>query len=350
MPFKRTAIVMAGGSGTRFWPVSTTERPKQFLKLASETKTLLEQSVERVQPLVGDDLFVATSTTLLEQTRAALPNFTPERVFAEPIKRNTLGAIVWATAQVMCKYGAASRDLSLAILTSDHVISPDDGFRESVSKAFWLAEETNSLVTIGITPTRAATEYGYIEKGDASSKWAWKAERFREKPNAELAAQFVAEGNSFWNSGMFVWTLLSFSRELKQYQPNAYSILKDLVTSISTADMKFAHSRFEELESISIDFALMERATNVSVVSAEFEWDDVGSWDALARGIPKDERGNTVLGSARLVDSKDCIVYNDQKETRVNILGLDDVLVVATEGEIMVCPKSRVQDVSQLAD
>ncbi len=350
MGFRRVAVIMAGGSGTRFWPVSTAERPKQFLKLASPTASLLEQSVARIAPMVGRDLYVATSEPLIAATRSALPALEPSHVIGEPTRRNTLGALVWASANLMASSSGSWQDFSVAVLTSDHLISPDAGFQETVGHALTLAEETGALVTIGITPTRPATEYGYIEVGDALSDHAWKAERFAEKPDAQLASQFVDSGNYLWNSGMFFWTLASFRDQLKAAQSEAAQALDEIAHALGSGDLDGATRSLEKLPSTSIDYALMEKARNVAVVKAGFDWDDLGSWDSLSRSLPNDERGNVEQGEVRLVDSEGCVVYNDTTDQRVTVLGLEDVVVSVTDGEVLVCAKSRSQDVRDLTD
>ena len=350
MGFRRAAVVLAGGSGTRFWPVSTPEKPKQFLRLASAHQTLLEQSVGRIQPLVGEDLFVATTPELRGATTALLPKVSPQRILVEPSKRNTFGALVWITAQLMCKYGQMSRHLSVAILTSDHMISPDDGFRDTATKAFKIAEENDALVTIGVPTTRPATEYGYIEKGAELGPGAWYASRFIEKPAEATAIDLVANGNCLWNSGMFFWTINSFIRELKGTQPAAFDIIKDIVSAVTSDNDAAAKKRFEDVEATSIDYAVMERAANVVVVSADFKWDDLGSWDALIRGQVGDADGNVERGNCRIEGSHRCVVLNETEGLRVNVLGAEDLIVVVANGEVLVCPKNKAQEVRKLAD
>ncbi len=350
MGFRRVAVIMAGGSGTRFWPVSTAERPKQFLRLASPSASLLEQSVARIAPVVGDGLFVATSEPLLAATRSALPKLDPSRVIGEPARKNTLGALVWASAHLIASIGESWRDVSVAVLTADHSITPDSGFQTTVDQALTLAEESGALVTIGIRPTRPATEYGYIEIGAGLGDHAWVAQRFAEKPDADTAKSFVASGNYLWNSGMFFWTLGTFMDQLKAAQPEAASIADEVALALGNGDQAAAAKSFDKLTSTSIDYALMEKASNVAVVAAGFEWDDLGSWDSLSRSLPSDDLSNASQGSTRLVDSERCVVYNDTKDQRVTVLGMDDVVVAVTDGEVLVCRKSRAQDVRDLAD
>ncbi len=350
MGFRRVAVIMAGGSGTRFWPVSTAERPKQFLRLASPDASLLEQAVARITPVVGADVIVATSEPLIAATRSALPALDPSKVIGEPSKRNTLGALVWASAHLMATHQDSLDELSIAVLTADHLISPDLGFQQTVDRAMSLAEESGALVTIGIPTSRPATEYGYIEIGEALGTDAWRASRFTEKPDADAAAKFVSSGTYLWNSGMFFWTLRSFLDQLHSAEPDAASVLEGLTKALVQKDQTGAAKLFESLASTSIDYALMERSNNVAVVAAEFEWDDLGSWDALSRSLTGDDRGNVTQGQARLVGSDGCVVYNDTSDQRVTVLGLEDVVVAVTGGEVLVCKKDLSQDVRDLAD
>lgn len=350
MGFRRVALVMAGGSGTRFWPVSTTERPKQFLKLASPDESLLQQAVSRVLPLFGSDVYVATAEPLMEPSIGELPDLDAQRVFGEPARRNTLGALVWSTARLMAEHGDGWKSVSVAVLTADHLIEPAEGLRETISTALDLAESTGALVTIGIPPTRPATEYGYIEKSVAIDDRAWQVARFTEKPDADTALAFISTGNYLWNSGMFFWSLRAFYDALRAIDPTAAQVIDQVVVSLQNGDEDEAKYLFGQLGSNSIDFALMERAPNVAVVAARFEWDDLGSWDALSRSLPSDDRGNVSQGRARIVDSDRCVVYNDTVDQRVSVLGVEDIVVAVTDGEVLVCRKDRAQDVRQLAD
>lgn len=351
MGFRRAAVIMAGGSGTRFWPVSTPERPKQFLRLASADESLMQQSVGRIAPLVGESgVHIATAVGLVEATRAECPQIPAENVIGEPHRRNTLGALVWTTATLQARHGDSWRELSLAVLTADHMIGPAEGFRSTVERAMGIAEDRGSLVTIGIAPDRPATEYGYVETGAEIGSGAWEAARFTEKPNEATAKEFVASGSHLWNSGMFFWTLEAFCDELSRTMPEARVTLEEIAVALEDGDESKAAERFACLTNVSVDYAVMEQAENVAVVKAEFEWHDLGSWDALGRIFPADEDGNVVHGTARTVESEGCVVYNGMAGTAVSVLGMKDAVVVVTNGQILVCPRSRVQDVGRLSD
>lgn len=348
MGFRRIAIVMAGGSGTRFWPVSTPERPKQFLRLAHPDKSLLQESVERIEPLVGEDVFISTASSMVSASRTECPQLKSDNFLGEPHKRNTFGALVWTTAHFI----ATTEDweqTSIAVLTADHLIRPAEKFRDTVEQAMALAEERQTLVTIGIRPTRPATEYGYVKVGDRIKDGAWSAQTFTEKPDAGSATNFISLGNYFWNSGMFFWTLGAFHDQVKKHLPEQALVMTEIAGLLSKDRGDQAADKFAELTDISIDYALMERADKVDLVEAKFEWDDLGSWDALSRCAGQGT-DNTTVGATNIIDSQECVVYNDSEAITVNLLGMDNVVVVVTDKDVMVCPKSRAQDVKKFSD
>jgi mannose-1-phosphate guanylyltransferase len=217
MPNRRVAVILAGGSGERFWPVSTRERPKQFLRLTDPERSLLREAAERAAALVGwESTYVSTGRHLASATAAECTSLPPENVLAEPTKRNTLGALVWVAASLIAKHPDDWAETTVAVLTADHRIAPEPAFHETVRQAMSLAEESGGLVTIGIPPDRPETGYGYIELGEGSS-----VRRFTEKPDAATAAQYLAGGRHLWNSGMFFWTLAAFMAELVAAEPEA---------------------------------------------------------------------------------------------------------------------------------
>lgn len=294
--------------------------------------------------------FVATSRVLLQQTATALPGFSSEHIIAEPSSRNTLGALVWAAANLRHRFGNDWSQVSLAILTADHMIAPSEAFVTTVNKALNVAESTGGLVTIGIQPTRPATEYGYVQLSAPLEDGTWLVSQFKEKPDAKTAESYIKGGGHLWNSGMFFWTLEAFFTALATNVPNAAEAAERIVAALKSGDEAAAVGAFEEIEKTSIDYALMERHSKVYVVTAEFQWDDLGSWDALERSLTKDADGNVAVGQARLVDATGNFVYNEAGGVRVSLLGTEGLIVVVSEGEVMVCKKNRAQDVKDLAD
>ncbi len=342
---------MAGGSGERFWPLSTPQRPKQLLKLTSPTDTMLQEAVSRIEPLVGSgNVYAAVSTTIQKPVQDS--NVVPlENVWAEPTKRNTLGCLCWVSAQLLA---VGDNDATVAVLTADHQIGKPHRFRETVRAAFELAEEKNALVTIGIPPDRPEIGYGYIEADyqaisvGSSGREGYRSVSFREKPDAFTAATFLEAGNFLWNSGMFFFPITAFLRELESAQPAARMTVNLIASALAKGDASEASQRFADLPSISVDFAVMEKAENVWVIPADFPWDDVGSWDSLARTFTPDAQGNVTQGSAALIDTRNSIVVNDSADLQVGVLGLEDVVVVATDGALLVCAKSHAQRVREI--
>lgn len=327
---------MAGGSGERFWPVSTPDRPKQLLDLTGEGRSLLASAVARLEPVVGgDNLWVSTSTALAEPIRA-VGLVGEDHILAEPMRRNTLGAILWTMASLKSR---SSGDFSVAFTTADHAIKPDHAFAQCVSQALGEAETESALVTIGIPPTRPETGFGYVQRSPDGS-----VARFTEKPDASTAASFVASGDYYWNSGMFFWTESAFRRELEHADPGAVSIYDEMTAALSRSDQPAAEEAFARLTSISIDYALMERAQRVRCVPASFSWDDVGTWDSLLRTVPLDEHGNAVVGPASLLESCGCVVYNTT-QAPVTLLGAKSLIVVVDGQDVLVAPLHRAQDV-----
>lgn len=338
---------MAGGSGERFWPVSTPERPKQFLNLNSPETNLLQDAVARIEPLIDlGNVYIATGEHLVQPTRDALLALPARNVWAEPCKRNTAGCLVWAAANALATIPNAKDVVSMAVLTADHRIEPAQAFRETVAAALNLAESSGGLVTIGIKPTRPETGYGYIEVGTETAG-GFTVERFREKPDLQTAELFLESGNFLWNSGMFFWTLRAFLDEMASAQPEMSVAIESIAGALAAGDHAQAVWIFETLPSLPIDIALMEKSDKVYVVPAQFEWDDLGAWDAIARTYPADENGNVGKGEVRWLDSQNCVAYIEKGEVRLNLLGLEDMVVVVSGNELVVCPKSRAQDVKK---
>lgn len=333
---KTYGVIMAGGSGERFWPLSTPAMPKQLLDLTGSGDSLLAQAKARLVPVV-DELFVST-TELLREPILDSGLFTEDQILAEPAKRNTAGALIWSMAKLSA---ATAGPFLCAVTTADHAISPDEAFQADVRQALVYAENEDALVTIGIPPTRPETGYGYIEIGDAP-----KVSRFTEKPDPELATSFLAAGNYLWNSGMFFWRSDTFERELKMAESTMGAIYVRIADALRTGVDPAA--AFEELPSISIDYALMERAKRVACFPATFRWDDVGTWDSLLRTVPLDNEGNAIVGKATLLNTTRCVVYNGSGRT-LCVSGLDDQIIVATCDAMLVTPMSRAQDVREAA-
>lgn len=343
----RLAFIMAGGSGERFWPVSTKEHPKQFLKLASPDATLLEQSVARAASIVGiENTHIATNKILADKSKETCSNLSEHGVLAEPAKKNTAGCLVWVAANIIARFSDDWPQTTAAILTADQRIHPEENFVDTVNTAMTAAEEHGTIVTIGIRPDRPETGFGYIEVGENNGKSS-SVKQFREKPDLETAQKYVDHGGFLWNSGMFFFTLPTFMAELEKAQPAMADITRRIAGHLSQGEQEQAEAVFNELEGISIDYAVMEKSDRVEVVEATFTWDDLGAWDSISRSYPLDETQNVALGHARLIESKDSVVYNTDDSQEVCLLGVDNLVVVVSNGKILVCPKGRAQEVKK---
>ncbi|NHN60818.1 MULTISPECIES: mannose-1-phosphate guanylyltransferase [Halorussus] len=326
------ALVMAGGTGTRLYPASRSDRPKQFLSLGNgddgagaADDSLLSQTVSRVS--FADEVYVSTAEAHADRVREAVPE---AGVLVEPAAKDTGPALVYAAHRVREQVG----DCVLLCVPSDHLIAGD--FASAVRTAARAAAETRGLVAFGVEPTRPATGYGYIEPDESAGEWA-EIEQFREKPDRATAERFVDRG-FYWNAGLFAWTPRALLRAARD------SPLGPLVEALEAGA---AERGFAEVESVSVDYAIMERTDDAYVVPADFEWDDVGSWDAIERVVETDADGNAVLGDALAVDAADNVVATDG-EIHVSVVGVDDLVVAAYGDRVVVVPKDDAQRVREV--
>ena len=341
------ALILAGGSGERFWPLSRRNRPKQLLRLVSE-RTLLEETVARLEDFVSpQQTLILTNLEQEKAVRDLLKNFPKENILAEPEKRDTAAAVALGTGWV------AAREHSATMLAfpADHVIGDRTAFQETMKTAAAAAEETGALVTIGIKPSWACPGFGYIEQGEpvklrSGGKIAvHRVIRFREKPNVDLAESFLRKGNFRWNAGVFVWSVPTVLSEFNRHAPE----LADFISQIRSSKNLNAvvQERFAKLPRISFDYAIMEKAERVLVVEANFDWDDVGSWQAAARYFKKDEHGNIANRALTALDSSDNIVFNDG-QTVIALLGVHNLIVVRTEDAILICHRHHAEKIKNL--
>lgn len=331
----RWAVVLAGGVGSRFWPLSAAARPKQFLPLAGG-EPLLVESVRRVLPMIpAERVLVVTSRGLADATRQALPMLPAANVLAEPRAASTAPALAWATAH------AASTDPAATILSlhADWTVADADGFRAAAQRAMDLAERQDVLVTVGAKPDRPETGYGWIVPGEPLGT-GHRIGRFHEKPSAEQAAALLAT-EALWNTGLFAWTAKRFRAEVAAHTPE----LKDTLPRLDVGDVEGA---FQAARPVSVDVGLFERTTRGAVVGASFGWDDVGSWAALRRVRAADAAGNVLAGQAHAVDSKDCVVWSEDGATVV--YGLTDAVVVRTRGVTLVTTAAKAPELKKLLD
>ena len=342
------AVIMAGGSGTRFWPASRRDRPKQFLTLFGE-RSLIQQATDRCLPLADySQVWIVTGAKHAVETGRQLPRVPAEHVLIEPCGRNTAPCIGLAAIRVL----AEDPDAVMLVTPADHVINPSSAFVTAVERAVaTVTRSPEKICLFGIVPDRPATGYGYIERGAALSsgtEGVYSVVRFREKPDLATAEHFLAAGNFLWNSGIFVWRADTIVNALRDHQPELYRRLMDLAKHAGQASWDAAlETDFAQMPSISIDYAVLERADSVAVVPAAFEWDDVGSWQALPRLLGADEQGNTIDGPFCGINTQGCIVRTTPDHL-VAMAGLTDCIVVHTPDVTLVARKGDEDAVRQL--
>jgi mannose-1-phosphate guanylyltransferase len=333
----RYAVVLAGGYGTRFWPLSRRRVPKQFLRVAGR-RSMLQETVRRVRALVpASHIIVVAARDFAPQIRRQLPALPRQRLLIEPAKRGTAACIALAAEWIARR----APNAVMAVFPSDHVISDEGAFRRAAQVAFDTAQRRRCLVTFGITPVSAETGYGYLETGSLLRRQrprAFWVKRFHEKPTPAVAACYVAAaGRYLWNSGMFVWRVDVIREAFARLTP-----------AIAAAARDGGVRAFRRLQSTSVDVAILERAEKVAVVEGDFGWSDVGSWAALAPVWGVDGNGNATRGRAILVDTHDSLVFGAQR--LVAVVGMSDVAVIEAPDALLVCRKSRAQDVRRLVD
>jgi mannose-1-phosphate guanylyltransferase len=342
---KRTAVIMAGGKGERFWPKSRNDLPKQFLSLTGEGKTMIQLTVDRLLPMINiEDIYIVTNQAYVNIVEDQLPGLPKGNILAEPLAKNTAPAIGLAAVIIEKKYG----DAMMIVLPSDHLIKQPIIFRDTLKNAMTVANVKENLVTIGITPKYPETGYGYIQFGDSDMDQqfsnVYAVERFVEKPDIEMAQQYVDAGNFLWNSGMFVWKASSILSNLSKFLPDIYQGLVRIAQSYGTSEyLATEKAEFSKFDSVSVDYGIMEVASDIYTISGSFGWDDVGSWLSLERMMRLDENGNAIQGNIISMHSKNMIVIGSKK--LIATIGLEDLIVVDTEDVLLICAKNEAQSV-----
>ncbi len=354
----RFVIIMAGGRGERFWPVSREKTPKQLLTLLGK-KSFLQEAVGRVLPLVpAKNIFVITNEAQLPEVRKQLPKIPKANLVAEPVGRDTCAAVTLGAALV----GARSTTGVMAVLPADHVIPDEKKFQQVLSDAFDLATRGQAIVTIGIKPTEPATGYGYIQVGEplppppGVKKYKTtfcRAERFVEKPHLDKALEYLQSGQYRWNAGMFIWSFVTIANGLEKHQPEMFAACQRWFKVAAKPEKlaKVLAKEYPVIKKISIDFALMEHAQNVIVAAGDFEWDDLGSWNALARHLKADPEGNCAVADFIHVDAARNIIYDARTKVRrtpIAVVGLRDSILVQTDDAVLLAHKSQAQKVKEL--
>jgi mannose-1-phosphate guanylyltransferase len=345
------ALIMAGGGGTRFWPRSRQKKPKQFLTLTGD-RSLIQMALDRVEAQVPPERsWVITAGQYTEEVANQLPSLSSDHIVGEPCGRDTAACIGLGAALIARQEPGAT----MLVMPADHVIEPVQEFRRAAHAAELVAaEHPDALLTIGIPPTYPATGYGYIQRGeelpDRQGVIVHRVKAFREKPNAELAEQFLASGEYFWNSGIFIWKAAAILRELREQQPKLHAAVQKIADGWPTPQrMDVLKREYEALTRISIDYAVMEHAKQVLMLQAPFRWDDVGSWLALERMHPQDASGNTVLASHCGINSRQCVIVADEGHL-IATAGVENLLIIHYGDATLVADRRDEAAVKQIVE
>ncbi len=344
---KKTALIMAGGRGERFWPRSRVNMPKQFLSLTDDGKTMIQLTVERILPLVDiEDIFIATNRRYKDLVRSQLPDLPEANILCEPVARNTAPCIGLGAVHIAKKYD----DAVMFVLPSDHLITHPHIFRKTLNDAADTAEQGPNLVTIGITPTYPETGYGYIKfDPDKTYGPAFAVECFVEKPDLDTARKYVQTQQYLWNSGMFTWRVSTILQNLEAYMPDTAAGLRRIGEAIGTPEEAAVLEReFQSFRSESIDYGIMEKAKNIYILTGAFGWDDVGSWLAVERFREKNEFNNVVSGNVVTVDTKNTVIQGEKK--LIAAVGLEDLIIIDTEDALLVCDKNSAGDIKKVIE
>ena len=349
---KTYCVIMAGGIGSRFWPLSKTSRPKQFLDILGTGETFIQQTYRRFKKIVPKENFlIVTNLDYKKLVLDQLPELKEDQVLCEPMRRNTAPCIAYACHKIKCK----TKDANIIVAPSDHLITKEDVFIEELEKSLRFVSQSDALVTMGITPSRPETGYGYIQiNGNIKFEGVdnlHKVKTFTEKPDLKMAKVFVDSGEFFWNSGIFIWSLSSIISAFDKYLPDVNDLFsKGCKYYYTKEEEAFLNKTYSECPNISIDYGVMEKASNVYVLCTEFGWSDLGTWGSLWDNSDRDELQNAVKGAnVKLYDSKDCIVnMNDQKLAVIQ--GLEGYIVVESDDTLLICKKEDEQQIRQFVN
>ncbi len=346
---KKYGVIMAGGGGTRFWPLSRQNTPKQLLNMSGK-ELMVNETIDRLSYTVDKrDIFIVTNAAQVKpMLKATKSRITPNHILSEPSARNTAACIGYAAMEIVKKYG----DGVMVITPSDAYIKDTAGFTRVLAEAVKAVEEQDKLVTIGITPTFPATGYGYIKFDQSLKAPAKTVTEFKEKPDEETAKAYIATGAYAWNSGMFIWKASTILTKFKQFIPDIYEDLCKIGVAMNTeAEREMVEAIYPRIRKISVDYAIMEPSAangDVLVVPGDFGWNDVGSWDMMNILYEADENGNITLGDAIAINTSNSTIYSSKK--LVAVVGVDNLVVVDTPDAIMVCNKHKAQDVKMIVD
>ncbi|MCF6130329.1 mannose-1-phosphate guanylyltransferase [Flavobacterium sp. AS60] len=340
------AIVMAGGVGSRFWPVSTTDFPKQFHDMLGSGDTLIQKTFSRLSKLIpAENILILTNERYNDLVLEQLPMVKQAQILLEPAMRNTAPCILYASLKIQKQ----NPEAVIVVAPSDHWIEDEDKFSGNLQQCFDFCKNENALMTLGIQPTFPNTGFGYIEFDKSDANPIKKVNQFREKPDYETAKSFLDAGNFLWNGGIFIWSVKSITEAFEKFQPQMNALFQQGSESYNTdSEKQFIQTNYEKAENISIDYAVMEKAKNVYVLPATFDWNDLGTWGSLHDKLDKDDNNNTVVNATVILENASNNIIRSEAKKLVVIDGLDDYIIVDNENVLMIYPKSKEQDIKRI--
>ena len=340
------AILMAGGVGSRFWPVSTKENPKQFHDMLGTGETLIQKTFSRLTNIIPkENIFILTNERYNNLVLQQLPEVTQRQVVLEPAMRNTAPCILFAALKIQKE----NPDAVMIVAPSDHWIEDEASFTENVQLAFNFCESNDALMTLGIKPTFPNTGYGYIEYDKSPANEIKAVHQFREKPDYETARSFIRQGNFLWNAGIFMWSASSVIKAYQEKQPELFKLFVEGMEVYNTDfEDDFVRDNYAKAANISVDYAIMEKSTNVYVLPATFDWNDLGTWGSLYEKLDKDSHKNAILNATSLAENAEGNIIRTNKDKLVVIDGLNDYIIVDKEDVLLIYPKHKEQDIKQI--
>ena len=345
-------VIMAGGVGSRFWPMSTSQRPKQFIDVLGVGKTLLQLTVERFGSLISpENVWVVTNRDYLDIVRQQLPDMPAGNILCEPCRRNTAPCIAYVSWRIKKQDPRAN----IVVTPSDHVVTNVQEFQRVIASCMDFTAESDAIITLGMKPTRPETGYGYIQADLSASslrnKQIFRVDHFREKPDLATAEQYIRKNNYFWNAGIFIWNVSTIVNAFRIYQPRINRIFENMLPILGTPDEQAAiDQQFPRCENISVDYAIMEKAEEIFVCPADFGWSDLGTWGSLLSQSQRDLSGNACIGpDIKVYESRNCIIHTTQ-EKRVVIQGLDGYIVAENDDTLLICRLSEEQRIKQFSE
>ncbi len=345
-------VIMAGGIGSRFWPMSTPERPKQFIDVLGCGRTLLQLTVDRFEGICPpENIWVVTSEAYADIVHEQLPDVPVGNILKEPCRRNTAPCVAYVSWRIK----AVNPQANIVVTPSDHVVMNVKEFRRVISSCMSFTAESDAIVTLGMHPNRPETGYGYIQAdlsvASPRNREIYRVDSFREKPNLETAKRYIAKNNYFWNAGIFVWSVGTIVNAFRVYQPGISEIFEGLLPYYGTSEeQELINERFPQCENISVDYAIMEHVEEIFTFPADFGWSDLGTWGSLHEHTPQDAYGNACIGShIKLYDSRNCMIHTTE-EKKVVVQGLDGYIVAEKDGTLLICKLSEEQRIKQFSE